>query len=41
MEWVIDYTPQKGHGTPSKVVFSGRRQVSVNVPFTLANVKLP
>jgi hypothetical protein len=41
VEWVMVYTPQKGQGTPTKVVFSGRRTVTVNIPFTLKDVKLP
>jgi hypothetical protein len=33
--------PQKGHGTPAKLVFTGRRIVAVNIPFSLKDVKLP
>jgi hypothetical protein len=41
MEWTMEYTPQKGHGTPSKLVFTGRRSVTINIPFTLKDIKLP
>src|SRR5262249_38479832 len=40
-EYNLTYIPQKGHGTPTKMVFSGRRPVAVNIPFTLKDIKLP
>jgi hypothetical protein len=40
-EYNLTYVPQKGHGTPTKMVFSGRKPVAVNIPFTLKDIKLP
>jgi hypothetical protein len=40
-EFQMVYTPQKGQGKVSQLIFTGRRPVTVNVPFKLKDVKLP
>ena len=40
-ESTLTYQPQKGQGDPSKLIFSGSRIVTVDVPFTLKDVPLP
>jgi hypothetical protein len=35
------YQPVKGHGSVAKLVFTGRKTVAINLPFTLEDVKLP
>lgn len=35
------FKPEPGQGKPTKLVFSGSRQVTLEVPFTLENVPLP
>jgi hypothetical protein len=40
-QWVVSYTPKKGQGDATKLVFMGRKSLSVEVPFTLKDVTLP
>jgi hypothetical protein len=40
-EYQLVYNPQAGHGKVAKMVFSGRRNVAISIPFTLKDVKLP
>jgi hypothetical protein len=40
-EYQLVYNPQAGQGKGTKMVFSGRRNVAINIPFTLKDVKLP
>jgi hypothetical protein len=37
----MTYTPQKDHGAPTKLVFSGRKNVAITIPFTIKNITLP
>jgi hypothetical protein len=39
-EYVATYRPQMGGPEPAKLVFTGRRQAQVSVPFKLENVEL-
>jgi ferric-dicitrate binding protein FerR (iron transport regulator) len=40
-QWVVSYTPKKGQGDATKLIFMGRKSLSVEVPFTLKDVTLP
>lgn len=41
MEFVATYRPEKGApAEPARLVFTGRRQVAVTIPFKLENVDL-
>jgi hypothetical protein len=40
-EYNLLYVPQKDKGEPAKLVFSGRKAVDVDIPFTLKDVPLP
>jgi hypothetical protein len=40
-DYQLVYNPQKDHGKVTSMVFSGRRNVTVSIPFTLKDVKLP
>jgi hypothetical protein len=40
-EMTLLFKPTKGQGKPAKLVFTGQRSVSVDVPVTFKNVKLP
>ena len=41
MEFIATYRPAKGGpAEPAKLVFTGRKAVSVNIPFTLKNVPI-
>ncbi len=40
-DFQLVYNPQKDHGKVTKLVFSGRRNVALSIPFTLEDVKLP
>ena len=37
----LTYRPEEGQNAPARFVYSGRRVVLVEVPFTLKNVPLP
>ncbi len=43
--FVITYTflcqPGKDQGQPAKLVYSGRKRVTIDIPFTLKDVPLP
>jgi len=40
-EYRLTYQPQQGQGTPAKLVFSGQRSATIDIPFTLNDVPLP
>jgi hypothetical protein len=40
-QWLVSYTPKKGQGDATKLVFMGRKGLSVDVPFSLKDVTLP
>jgi hypothetical protein len=41
MGFQIVYKPEKGQPVPAKLVFKGRKSVTIDVPFTLKDVPLP
>jgi hypothetical protein len=41
MGFQIVYKPEKGQPAPAKLVFKGRKSVTIDVPFTLKDVPLP
>jgi hypothetical protein len=41
IEFQLVYQPEKGQAAPARLVFKGRKSVTVDVPFTLKDVKLP
>ena len=40
-EYTLTYKLAKGQGDPAKLIFSGQRLVTVDIPFTLKDVPLP
>src|SRR5262249_60810999 len=40
-EYVPTYYPNQGDGQIDRLVYTGRRHITVSVPFTLKDVKLP
>jgi hypothetical protein len=40
-EYTMLYRPQKGEGEPAKLVYSGVRTATIDIPFTLKDVPLP
>jgi hypothetical protein len=40
-EYRLTYSPQQGQGDPAKLVYTGPRTVTLEVPFTLKDVPLP
>jgi hypothetical protein len=41
MEYQLIYQPRDKDGTPTRLVFSGRKSISLNIPFTLKDITLP
>jgi hypothetical protein len=40
-EFILAYRPGPGQGEPSRLIYTGRRSATVEVPFTLKDVPLP
>jgi hypothetical protein len=41
LQYQLVYVTREKDGTPTKLVFSGRRTVSLNIPFTIKDIQLP
>jgi hypothetical protein len=41
LEYQLEYTSPSGQGEPARLVFAGRKSVTIDVPFTLTDVPLP